>query len=74
MINLNAKPCAPSKCKSMYANPASSSRVGQGGPSNLCPALLHRSQQPKGNTWGRLGHGKALLGHISPLQRRNLNF
>ncbi|CAM6104285.1 unnamed protein product [Calypogeia fissa] len=73
-INLNTQPSAPNKWKGMYANPVASSGMGRGGSTNPSPTMLHGSRNIEGNARSRLGHGKALPGHISPLQRRNINF
>ncbi|CAM6093968.1 unnamed protein product [Calypogeia fissa] len=72
-INLNTQPTAPLKRRGMFANHTAPPGVGRGGVSgNVAPVL--RNIQGEGTSRSRLGHGKALPGHVSPLQRRHIQF
>ncbi|CAM6082247.1 unnamed protein product [Calypogeia fissa] len=73
-INLNSQPSAPLKRKGMYANHTAPPGLGRGGSSSSHNVPLQRSVPGEGTGRSRLGHGKALPGHVSPLQRRNLQF
>ncbi|CAM6086915.1 unnamed protein product [Calypogeia fissa] len=73
-LNLNNQPSAASKHRGIYANPTVAPGVGRGGSSRAPPVPLWRNPNGPGNGSNRLGHGKALRGHVSPLQRRNIPF
>ncbi|CAM6104230.1 unnamed protein product [Calypogeia fissa] len=72
--NLNVAPAAPPRRKGMYANQTVTIGLGRGGPSSSNPVPMARDRATDGSSRNRLGHGKTMPGHISPIQKRNFNF
>ncbi|CAM6082420.1 unnamed protein product [Calypogeia fissa] len=73
-VNLNNQSGVTPKWKSMYANHTPVPGIGRGRAGRTTYTTPVNGSRDGGGARNRLGHGKALPGAISPIQKRNFNF